>query len=54
MGDEKRGDTRSSMLKRAQDDASLLAAMIAGLTPERRRTLVARIEASLLPKGDTS
>lgn len=36
----------------AQDGESLLDAMIAGLTLEQRRTLVARIEASLLPKGD--
>jgi hypothetical protein len=33
-----------------QDTESLLDAMIAGLTPEQRRSLVARIEASLVPR----
>ena len=36
----------------AQNGESLLDAMIAGLTPEQRRTLVARIEASLLAKPE--
>ena len=35
----------------ATDELSLLDAMIAGLTPDQRRALIARIEASLVPKS---
>ena len=35
----------------ASDESSLLDAMIAGLTPDQRRALIARIEASLVAKS---